>query len=174
MILMADSWSEPLEQGFDRLVSTGRQLVNGVSGARPGARGSERRQRGPSLQAGLGKWVEGKLDWILEDGEELREPWQDPLPVAPRRQPLEAISRRSGPLPQALQARQAPQTSQGEPDVWPDDTDFVVPRWQRQAPGQARAEPQLPATSPSFSRAPGRTMPRSSRRRPGASSSWSD
>ncbi|MCP9913497.1 RNA helicase [Cyanobium sp. BA20m-14] len=177
---MADSWSEPLEQGFDRLVSTGRQLVNGVSGARPGARGSERRQRGPLLQSGLGKldglgrWVEGKLDWILEDGEELREPWQDSRPAAPRRQPLEAISRRSGALPEARQARQAPQTSQGEPDVWPDDTDFVVPRWQRQAPGPARAEPQPPTASPSSSPAPGRAMPRSSRRRSGTSSSWSD
>ena len=34
--------SDPLEQRLDRLVSAGRQLVDGVSGARPGSRSSGR------------------------------------------------------------------------------------------------------------------------------------
>ena len=170
---MADSWSDrrpaqrrgpdPLEQRLDRLVSAGRQLVDGVSGARPGAR-SPGRPGLPRLD-GLGRWVEGKLDWILEDGEELREPWQDPQPAGRRRRPLQAISRRTG----------APrQTGGADPDVWPEDTDFAVPRWQRPADAPSFSPSPTPTPTPSPSPSPGRAVPRSSRRRPGASSSWSD
>ncbi|MEX1315536.1 MAG: RNA helicase [Synechococcaceae cyanobacterium] len=78
---------DPLEQGLDRLVSAGRQLVDGVSGARPGSRGGPRSPR-PVTPAGsgrprlgeLGRWVEDKLDWILEDEDDWREPWQEPRP----------------------------------------------------------------------------------------------
>jgi hypothetical protein len=76
-----------LEQGIDRLMSAGRQLVDGVSGARPGSRPpgrGEGRTAGslPRLE-GLGRWVENKLDWILEDEDDWREPWQEPGPGAP-------------------------------------------------------------------------------------------
>ena len=112
---------DPLEQGLDRLVSAGRQLVDGVSGARPGSRGGSR-PSGPGAGPGpgrprlgeLGRWVEDKLEWILEDEDDWREPWQEPRPrrLPPsrrqpldpgpgtpargegRRRPLEAISRR--------------------------------------------------------------------------------
>ena len=68
---------DPLEQGLDRLVSAGRQLVDGVSGARPGsrtaARGAQRggEDRRPGLDR-LGRWVEDKLDWILDEDEDWR------------------------------------------------------------------------------------------------------
>ena len=164
---------DPLEQGFDRLVSAGRQLVGGVSGARPGSRtapkGAQRggEDRRPGLDR-LGRWVEDKLDWILDEDEDWREPWQEPAPrqSVPRepvqpvqpagRRPLEAISRRgrSG----------AAGTSQ---DDWPDDASFSVPRWQRQP-----AEPQPSALQPPTVNAPnpqasgaGRPLPRSTRRR---------
>ena len=69
---------DSLEQGLDRLVSAGRQLVDGVSGARPGS--ASRRGGGlPRLDA-LGRWVEDRLDWILEEDDDWREPWQDPAP----------------------------------------------------------------------------------------------
>ncbi|MEY4809223.1 MAG: hypothetical protein RLZZ206_3612 [Cyanobacteriota bacterium] len=186
---MPESWSDrrpaprrgsdPLEQRFDRLVSAGRQLVDGVSGARPGSRSSGR----PGLPRldGLGRWVEDKLDWILEDDDDWREPWQEvrredrpePRPVAkpdlrpepraeirPRRRPLEAISRRRA-QPQPLEAAE-----------WPSDDAFVVPRWQRGAAAPAPETPlgsksvpapqDLPPTSPS------RALPRSTRRRAGS------
>ena len=190
---MGESWSEydntlprerlrrgpdPLEQGFDRLVSAGRQLVDGVSGARPGSRTAPRgAQRGgedrrPGLDR-LGRWVEDKLDWILDEDEDWREPWQEPAPrqSVPRepvqrenvrqvepagRRPLEAISRRGrsgdGAVPQ---------------DDWPDDASFSIPRWQRQpaAPQPAALQPQsVDAPDPQPSGA-GRPLPRSTRRR---------
>jgi hypothetical protein len=158
--------SDPLEQRLDRLVSAGRQLVDGVSGARPGSRSSGR----PGLPRldGLGRWVENKLDWILEEEDDWREPWQEaksqqeakPQPgsvdlrpepraeIRPRRRPLEAISRRRA-QPQPPEAAE-----------WPSDDAFVVPRWQR---GDAAPAPQAMPEAPPAS--PGRTLPRSTRRR---------
>ena len=149
---MAESWKD-----LDRLVSAGRQLVDGVSGARPGSRNGNRGE-GRRL-AGLGRWVENKLDWILEDEDDWREPWQETRPELgsqdrPRRR-LDAISRRSAAPPQA-QPRQA-----GEPEEWPEDDAFALPRWQRQPPSAPQTQP------PTQTQLLGRAMPRSSRRRAG-------
>lgn len=152
---------DPLEQGLDRLVSAGRQFVDGVSGARPGsrppARGAGRRSGSLPRLDELGRWVEDKLDWIRDDEDDWREPWQEQRPS--RRQPLEAISRRS-----------LPQPAPSEASDWPDDDSFTVQRWQRPAqaghpplrPGEAIPNPQAADSSP---RPAPRAMPRSSRRR---------
>ena len=99
---------EPLDQRLERWVSRGREFVDGVSGARPGARpvaaAAERRAGGPGsglppqgnggLGAGglsptrLGRWVEERLDWLLDDDsdDDWREPWQAaPTPRGGRR-----------------------------------------------------------------------------------------
>lgn len=72
---------EPLEQRLDRWMNTGRQLVEGVSGGRPGSRQGSRR---PESRAGsrggsgsLGRWVEDRLDWLLDDSDDWPEPWQE-------------------------------------------------------------------------------------------------
>jgi len=183
---------DQLEQGIDRLVSAGRQLVDGVSGARPGARKPARGAApGPGMRprlGELGRWMEDKLDWILEDDDDWREPWQAPSePVRPvsgqqevkpaqveapvprrpdpslassRRRPLDAISRR-GP---ALRPSAAPDQD------WPDDDSFSRPRWQRSSV-QSDQQPLDPRASAAERLAPNgpplasRPVPRSSRRR---------
>jgi hypothetical protein len=176
---MPDTWSDPLEQRLDRLVSTGRQLVEGVSGSRPGSRSASRQgslsRQGSSGEGrrlrldGLGRWVENKLEWILEDEDDWREPWQEPqrrpdsswrqepAPVISRRRPLDAISRRQPSQPSATDASE-----------WPEDQDFTVPRWQRQPSSEAGARSQpAPPFSPEAPRSssPARALPRSTRRR---------
>jgi hypothetical protein len=78
--------SEPLDQRLERWVNRGRDLVDGVSGARPGGRPAGGRDRDTGVggnggfnPARLGRWVEQRLDWLLdEDGEDdWREPWQE-------------------------------------------------------------------------------------------------
>lgn len=217
-----------LGQGFDRFLDVGRQLVNGVAWARPGSRpsGSAGSGRGGG-RGGLGGWVEDRLDWLLEDEDDWREPWQEqassrrpadreasygegfgretssrptanrptanryapspqvqPRPEAAwgselpdpgrRRQPLEAISRRSTPLlPPVPPARTAqspdhsPDQRAGDPgaDDWPDPDEFSVPRWRRPARPAAPQTERFdgPAVEPQGSG--GRPLPRSTRRR---------
>jgi hypothetical protein len=198
--------SEPLEQGFDRLVSAGRQLVDGVSGARPGSRGSQRGPR-PGTAAGpgrprlgeLGRWVEDKLDWILEDedGDDWREPWQEPRPARLTRSRPDPTSRPAAdrPAPPRL-ASQAPASPAPGPaasgrrpleaisrrgerrrpagDDWPDDTSFSRPRWQRPLRDPSRAPDLSAGAAREAAREAAerrqersRPLPRSSRRRPG-------
>jgi hypothetical protein len=189
---------DPLDQRVDRWVTAGRQFVEGVAGARPGGRpagrGGERR---PPLRPridDLGRWVEGRLDWLLDDGDDWREPWQDSDPGAPgapeapaapvrsRRPMLEAVSRRGRPAPPSrppvAEGRSASASAPGPPpapangadDDWPDDDSFTLPRWQRPEP--ARRDPggdRIPGSGepePAFTPpAAGRPLPRSSRRR---------
>jgi hypothetical protein len=161
----------PLEQRLDRWVSAGRQLVDGVAGARPGS-------RPPVRSGGLGRWLEDRVDWLLDDGDDWREPWQErdatttgyaapartpssqaPSSQAPvRRRGLEAISRRAS-RPAAPREASFP-VGDGE---WPDEASFTVPRWQRPAPEpppRADAALEGPPSSPG-----GRPLPRSTRRR---------
>jgi hypothetical protein len=159
--------NEPrLEQRLDQWVSAGRQLVDGVSGARPGSRPGGRAS-GLKLDH-LGRWVEDKLDWLLEDEEGWRESWEQPQPRQQptpqprpsRREPLQAISRRQPARSVALPDRPS---SAADAEGWPDDDSFSVSRWQRrdggvQAPSEESMEP-----APRIQR--GRTVPRSSRRR---------
>ena len=154
--------SEPrLEQRLDQWVSAGKQLVDGVSGARPGSRpagpGSRPAGRGSGMRLDhLGRWVEDKLDWLMDDDDTWRESWEPQAPATEpsrrRRQPLEAVSRRVG--QQAMPAEAA------DPQDWPEDDSFSVNRWQRPAGRQA---PEPDSDAPRFQS--GRQVPRSSRRR---------
>ena len=139
---------DPLDQRIDQWVETGRQFVDGVSGRRPGQR------RGTMALDSVGRWVGEKVEWLLEDDDDWREPWQDSQPASPQvpsrgKRPLDAISRR-GQRPQAVVA-----DDNGD-ESWPEDDSFRVQRWQR-----SRPEPEE-ASRPSSGRRP---LPRSSRRR---------
>lgn len=178
-----DAFGPPRDdRRLERLVSAGRQLVDGVAGTRPGSRPAGRptgrAAARPRLDS-LGRWVENRLDWLLEDGDDWREPWQEPNrelrrpprqeSEAPRRdrpplrQPLEAISRRGSRRDRAATGLNAAAPTVSADDAWPDDTAFTVPRWQRgDAPPPADPAPPQPGSAAA---APGRALPRSSRRR---------
>ena len=94
---------EPLDQRLDRWVSRGRELVDGVAGARPGSRmagpeGAGLGHRGPGAgglnPARLGRWVEERFDWLLEDDadDDWREPWQEPARGTGRRPAGSAVA----------------------------------------------------------------------------------
>ncbi len=196
--------SERFDRKLDRWVTAGRQIVHGVTGARPGSHADDRAARGRSGLGDVGRWVGNRMEWLMEDADDWREPWQeqaasstplqpetDPPPPEPgasipgrnegsgsgrRRRPLEAISRRAGPVPTAAPSPAAPSTPVQDPgaaaDDWPDDDTFTLPRWQRSSqpandgrapreePERASERRQTPASSPGR-----RPLPRSSRRR---------
>jgi hypothetical protein len=163
---------EPRDRRLDQWLETGRQLVDGVAGRRPG-------QRRPGLDLdSVGRWVGDKVEWLLEEDDDWREPWQESAePKARRKQPLQAISRRSRQRSMPSAAFQPPPTAapsvpeSSAPDDWPDDDLFQVQRWQRE-PAQ-RFSLERSSSEQSFSEGdpqdqpptPRRGLPRSSRRR---------
>ena len=163
---------ESRDRRLDQWLETGRQLVDGVAGRRPG-------QRRPGLDLdSVGRWVGDKVDWLLEEDDDWREPWQESAePKARRKQPLQAISRRSRQRSMPSAAFQPPPTAapsvpeSSAPDDWPDDDLFQVQRWQRD-PAQ-RFSLERSSSEQSFSEGdpqdqpptPRRGLPRSSRRR---------
>jgi hypothetical protein len=154
---------EPLEQRLDRWVSAGRQFVDGVSGVRPGSRTASRESGRPRGPTQLGRWVEERLDWLLDDSDDWREPWQQSDPAPPRRRrSLEALSRRGNSVPPAAEPSAAPAGAEAD---WPDEASFSVPRWQRAATAP-RPMQDLAAPPPPPPASGGRPLPRSSRRRP--------
>lgn len=154
------------DRRLDQWLETGRQLVDGVAGTRPGRRPGGGARPGMDLET-VGRWVGDKIDWLMDEEEDWRDPVQPPLraesPVASsRKRPLDAISRRVNvaPLPE-------PESSYGEDDnSWPDDESFRVERWSRSAPPPSTASPSMAASPQPLSRGSSRRpLPRSSRRR---------
>lgn len=87
---------------FDQWMVAGRQLVNGVSGARPGSRAQARGAGGragarPGLD-GLGRWVGERFDWLLEGDDDWPEPWQE-RPTPQEREAQAPPPRRGSGLP---------------------------------------------------------------------------
>ena len=69
---------DPLDRRLDQWLETGRQLVDGVSGARPGRRSGAGARSGRSASASLdavGRWMGDKIDWLLDEEDDWREPW---------------------------------------------------------------------------------------------------
>lgn len=73
-------FEDPFDRRLDQWLETGRQLVDGVSGARPGRRGAPGRS-GRSAAASLdamGRWVGDKIDWLLDEEEDWDSGWDSP------------------------------------------------------------------------------------------------
>ena len=127
---------DSLERKMDNWIQTGRQVVDGVAGNRPGQRkGDNQDLFNRSNFEDVGRWVGDKIDWFFEEEEE---DWLDndyiqkdskiQMGLAKKKRPLKAISLR-GPKPLAPQRNNNDMnTSQ---DIWPDQSSFQVEKWQR-------------------------------------------
>ncbi|QNJ07345.1 viral RNA helicase/ superfamily I [Synechococcus sp. MEDNS5] len=158
--------AEPLDSRFDQWIETGRQLVDGVSGTRPGRRGGGRPQVGSRLDA-VGRWVGDRVDWLLDEDDDWSEGVSAPEPseaARPRpsgKRPLDAMSRRQPLLMPPTETSPLPSEEPAQGD-WPDDEDFRVERWRRSE------STSPPAPIPESRASVRRSFPRSSRRRDGA------
>ena len=184
---------DPLDRRLDRWLDTGRQLVDGVSGARPGRRSFDRLDGASRLDA-MGRWVGDRIDWLLDEEDDWRELSERPQSLnsarparedvstsverstpARRKRPLQALSRRQPVLPPPVAATSLVRPSSQPPDsddVWPEDDSFRVERWKRSAsrdvvvdPGSAPTASPPTASSPTSRSSSRRSLPRSSRRR---------
>ncbi|QNI60189.1 viral RNA helicase/ superfamily I [Synechococcus sp. BIOS-U3-1] len=180
---------DPLDRRLDRWLDTGRQLVDGVSGARPGRRSFDRLDGASRLDA-MGRWVGDRIDWLLDEEDDWRELSERPQSLqsarqgradvpssverstpARRKRPLQALSRRQPMLPPPVAStasmRSSSQPSDSE-DVWPEDDSFRVERWKRSVSRDAVVDPgSSPTSSPPTHSPPTASSPtsRSSSRR---------
>ena len=125
----------PLDRRMDRWIQTGKQVVDGVAGNRPGQRrgGWQDKETSANFEK-VGRWMEEKIDWFFEDdddwldNEDLNdEPLQESINNTKR--PLSAISLRA---PKALPPQIDSKTKNiNEMEEWPDDKSFKLNRWER-------------------------------------------
>ncbi len=156
---------DPLDRRVDKLIETGRQFVDGVSGNRPGQRKQANLGSNRSGFENVGRWVGEKLDWFFEEEDDWME--DSDLDLHPedsslrKKKPLQAISLR---MPKAI-ASTAKSKELDSSDLWPDESSFKIDRWQRpQNERKAKsAEDFMPQNQreDSFTR----PLPKSSRRK---------
>ena len=126
---------DPLDRRMDNWIATGKQVVDGVAGNRPGQKKGrwQNQTRAPNFQK-VGRWMEEKMDWFFEDDEDWLENEDlddDPIKenTISAKRPLGAISLRA---PKALPSRIDKTINyQDEIDEWPDDQSFKVNNWER-------------------------------------------
>ena len=124
-----------LNRRMDQWISTGKQVVDGVAGNRPGQnRGRwQDKTTAPNFKK-VGRWMEEKIDWFFEDDDDWLdnedlddEPFQESLNNTKR--PLTAISLRAPKaLPPQIEGRR---NNSDELDEWPDDQSFKLNKWER-------------------------------------------
>ena len=125
----------PLDRRMDKWIQTGKQVVDGVAGNRPGQRRGRWRDKETSANfEKFGRWMEEKIDWFFEDDEdwldnqdlnyELHEESTNNL-----KKPLSAISLRA---PKALPPRiEGRSNNSDEFEEWPDEQSFKLNKWER-------------------------------------------
>ena len=127
---------ESLDRRMDKWIQTGKQVVDGVAGNRPGQRrssGWKDQTTGANFEK-VGRWMEEKIDWFFEDEDDWLEtedhnddePKED---LSNTKKPLGAISLRA---PKALPSRiENKRNYLDEMDEWPDDESFKLNKWER-------------------------------------------
>ena len=156
---------DPLERRMDQWFETGRQFVDGVAGNRPGQR-SPRKPVSSGLD-NVGRWVEDKIDWFLEEEDDWSEPWEleqeeKEINISSNKRPLKAISLRTT---KSIAPSQLGRNMHEEEDLWPDDATFRVNKWERQASKEVYPSTSLSNEDSKNVDTSKRTLPRSSRRR---------
>jgi len=138
-----------VDKQVDKIFETGRQFVDGVSGARPGKRRNSDFQGITSKSVKkVGRWVSEKVDEFFDED---NDDWNDEnfyddttdiktfsresnsyeCTKPQSKRPLEAISLRQPKNLQTIEQKKLPYGKDSNYEDWPDEMDFKVERWQR-------------------------------------------
>ena len=170
-----------VDKQVDKIFETGRQFVDGVSGARPGKRKNSDFQGITSKNVKkVGRWVSEKMDLFFDeenddlyDDENFYEEKSEiksfttessfiQPPYRSSKRPLEALSLRQPKNFQTTDQKKLPYVKESKDEDWPDEMDFKVERWQRASEKEnntSRDQSNQQVQSKS------RNLPRSRRRR---------
>ena len=171
-----------VDKQVDKIFETGRQFVDGVSGARPGKRRNSDFQGITSKSVKkVGRWVSKKVDlffdeenddWYREekfydDTNEIKNFTRESRSIQTSgsysKRPLEALSLRQPKNLSINAQKKLPYAKDNTHDVWPDDFDFKVDRWQRSSNSESDIVREQEKQSTRVSK--GRNLPRARRRR---------
>ena len=158
-----------LDRRMDQWIQTGKQVVDGVAGNRPGQRrsGSQDKMNGPNFET-VGRWMEEKIDWFFEEDDDWLEHEDSDDAVIQEsiintKRPLGAISLRA---PKALPARiEDKRNNLNEMEEWPDQESFKLSRWERKNNLIKQNEQNLNDSFQDERSTKRRNIPRSSRRK---------
>ena len=138
-----------VDKQVDKIFETGRQFVDGVSGARPGKRRNSDFQGITSKSVKkVGRWVSEKVDLFFDED---NDDWNDDnfydeksefhtftresnsyeFTKPHSKRPLEAISLRQPKNLQTIEQKKLPYGKDSKDEDWPNEMDFKVDRWQR-------------------------------------------
>ena len=161
---------DPRDRRMDKWIETGKQVVDGVAGNRPGQkRGRWQDKTTAQNFEKVGRWMEEKIDWFFEDDEDYEDneylydddSYQET--IINKKRPLGAISLRA---PKALPPRLEPVTNNfNEADEWPDEKSFKLNNWERKESLIKQNEQKLNDSFPDERPTRRRNIPRSSRRK---------
>ena len=171
-----------VDKQVDKIFETGRQFVDGVSGARPGKRrNSDFRAMSSKNVKKVGRWVSEKVDLLFDDE---NDDWYDEenfyeyknesktfsreskaikTSQLDSKRPLEALSLRQPKDTSINEQKKLPHGKEDNSDDWPDDIDFKVDRWQRSSELDSDIVGLQDKQRSGLSK--GRNLPRSRRRR---------
>ena len=171
-----------VDKQVDKIFETGRQFVDGVSGARPGKRRNSDFQGITSKSVKkVGRWVSEKVDlffdeenddWYNEenfydDKSEIKNFTRESRSIKTSRsyskRPLEALSLRQPKNLSINEQKKLPYAKEDTSEVWPNDSDFKVDRWQRSFDSESDIVGEQEKQRTEVSK--GRNLPRSRRRR---------
>tara|TARA_B100001250_G_scaffold322875_1_gene286174 strand:- start:96 stop:563 length:468 start_codon:yes stop_codon:yes gene_type:complete len=154
---------------MDKWIQTGKQVVDGVAGNRPGQKRGEWQQKTRAANfEKVGRWMEEKIDWFFEDDDDwLDNEYSDDDPlqesIIHTKRPLGAISLRA---PKALPSSIDEQRNNlSEMDEWPDDQSFKLNKWERKDNLIKENEQDLNDSLQDERSTRRRNIPRSSRRK---------
>ena len=169
-----------VDKQVDKIIETGRQFVDGVSGARPGKRRNSDFQGITSKSVKkVGRWVSEKVDLFFDEDNDdwnddnfyddngdiktfTRELNSNEFTKTHSKRPLEAISLRQPKNYHTTEQKKLPYGKKSKDEDWPDEMDFKVERWQRTSEKECNIlRDQLNQQGQSKSR----NLPRSRRRR---------
>ena len=169
-----------VDKQVDKIFKTGRQFVDGVSGARPGKRRNSDFQGITSKSVKkVGRWVSEKVDLFFD---EENDDWNDEnfyddqsdiktfsresnsykSTTQHSKRPLEAISLRKPKNLKTTEQKKLPYVKESKDEDWPDEMDFKVERWQRASEKEINT---LRDQSNQQVQSKSRNLPRSRRRR---------
>ena len=159
----------PLDRRMDNWIATGKQLVDGVAGNRPGQkRGRWQNKTTAQNFEKVGRWMEEKIDWFFEDDDDWlgNEDFDDDSlqeSISNTKRPLGAISLRAPKAlpPQIVETIKNP----NEMDEWPDDQSFKVNKWERKDNLIKKNQQDLNDSFQEERSTTRRNIPRSSRRK---------